>query len=345
MAAQESVEEDGILLFSEKPELVGELLTVGLELAARSRRSVTLAAIGGNAQALVEEGLARGADNVLLVHMSQSGAVATDESIATGLCEAIRSTTPAVVLISATRMGTETAARAAQMLQVPCVTNCIALELDEDRNLRVERRVYGGQFVSTQLLRTGPRIVTVPPKRFPRARKATETNGSVSEIAVEVPPPRLQTVSVNQRSRSQVDITKAEVIVCAGRGVKKMEDLQTLEKLANLLGGVLAGSRPLTGDVDWIPVDRRIGLSGQTVKPNLYIAVGISGQIEHIVGMKGARTVVAINNDAKAPIHGEADYSVIGDLYEVVPALIEACEKAMVKVQVQVQVQVQAQGR
>jgi electron transfer flavoprotein alpha subunit len=99
-----------------------------------------------------------------------------------------------------------------------------------------------------------------------------------------------------------------------------------LEKLAQLLGGVLAGSRPLTGDMDWMSVDRRIGLSGQTVKPNLYLACGISGQIEHIVGMKGARTVVAINNDPKAPIHGESDYSIIGDLYEIVPALIRACE-------------------
>lgn len=332
MVTQKSKKRGGILLFSENPELVGELLTVGLELAARSQSSVTLAAIGGNAQALVEDGMARGADSALLVQMSHSGAIATDESIAIGLCEAIRANAPAVVLVSATRMGAETAARAAQMLQVPCVSNCIALELDEDCNLRVERRVYGGRFVSRQLLRTGPRIVTVPPKRFPRARKVTETNGSVSEIAVEVPPPRLQTVSVNQRSRSQVDITKAEVIVCAGRGVKKMEDLQLLAQLAKLLGGALAGSRPLTGDVDWMPVDRRIGLSGQTVKPNLYIAVGISGQIEHIVGMKGARTVVAINSDAGAPIHGEADFSVIGDLYKVVPALIEACEKTMAKV-------------
>jgi electron transfer flavoprotein alpha subunit len=330
MAAQESVGKDGILLFSENPELVGELLTVGLELAALSHRSVTLAAIGGNAQALAEDGLARGANGVLLVHMLHNGAITNDESIATGLCEAIRATAPAAVLISATRMGAETAARAAQMLQVPCVSNCIALELDKDCYLRVERRVHGGRFVSRQLLRTGPRIVTVPPKRFPQARKVTETNGSVSEITVEVPPPRLQTVSVDQRSRSRVDITKA-----AGRGVKKMEDLQLLAQLGKLLGGVLTGSRPLTGDADWMPVDRRIGLSGQTVKPNLYIAIGVSGQIEHIVGMKGARTVVAINNDAKAPIHGEADYSVIGDLYEVVPALIKACEKAMAKVRAQ----------
>jgi electron transfer flavoprotein alpha subunit len=90
---------------------------------------------------------------------------------------------------------------------------------------------------------------------------------------------------------------------------------------------VLAGSRPLTGDLDWLPVDRRIGLSGQTVKPNLYIACGISGQIEHLVGIKGARTVVAINNDPKAPIHAEADYSIVGDLYDIVPALIQQCER------------------
>ena len=130
------------------------------------------------------------------------------------------------------------------------------------------------------------------------------------------------------RARSAVDVTKAEVIVAAGRGVKKVEDLALLDALAGALGGVLAGSRPLTGDVDWLPTDRRIGLSGQTVKPNLYIACGISGQIEHIVGMKGARTVVAINNDPKAPIHAEADYTIVGDLYEIVPAFLEACERA-----------------
>jgi electron transfer flavoprotein alpha subunit len=124
-----------------------------------------------------------------------------------------------------------------------------------------------------------------------------------------------------------VDDTTAEIMVAAGRGVWRVVDLALLEQLAQALGGVLAGSRPLTGDLDWLPVDRRIGLSGQTVKPNLYIACGISGQIEHLVGIKGARTVVAINNDPKAPIHAEADYSIVGDLYDIVPALIQQCER------------------
>jgi electron transfer flavoprotein alpha subunit len=138
----------------------------------------------------------------------------------------------------------------------------------------------------------------------------------------------VRTQTISPRVRSAVDVTKANVIVAAGRGVKKKEDLALLEKLATALGAVLAGSRPLTGDVDWLPIDRRIGLSGQTVKPNLYIACGISGQIEHIVGMKGARTVVAINNDPKAPIHAEADYSIVSDLYDVIPAFLEAYQRA-----------------
>jgi electron transfer flavoprotein alpha subunit len=332
MATHQDSKSGGILLFSENPETVGELLTLGRELTSRLHRPLIVAAVGRNAQALLDEGLTRGADEVLAVRDSHGDGIVPDESIAAALCEAIRASAPAIVLVDASRTGAELAARTAQMLQVPCASSCVALEIDDAGNLSIDRRVYGGRFVSRQLLHTAPRMATVPPKRFPRAEKVSTSHGSIQELQVELPAPRIKTVSVNPRSHSQVDISKAEVIISAGRGVKKMEDLQLLEKLAKLLGGVLAGSRPLTGDVDWLPVDRRIGLSGQTVKPNLYIACGISGQIEHIVGMKGARTVVAINNDAKAPIHGEADYSVIGDLYEVVPALIQACEKAMGKV-------------
>ena len=327
MATRQDSESGGVLLFSENPETVGELLTLGRELASRLHRPLIVAAVGRNAQALLDEGLARGADEVLAVRASQGDGIVPDESIATALCEAIRASAPAVVLVGATRTGAELAARTAQMLQIPCASSCVALEMDGAGNLSIDRRVYGGRFVSRQLLNTAPRMVTVQPKRFPRAEKVSASHGSIQELQVELPAPRIKTVGVNPRSHSQVDLSKAQVIVSAGRGVKKMEDLKQLEQLALLLGGVLAGSRPLT-DVDWLPVDRRIGLSGQTVKPNLYIAFGISGQIEHIVGMKGARTVVAINNDAKAPIHSEADYSIIGDLYEVVPALIRACENA-----------------
>ena len=328
MATHRDGETGGVLLFSENSETVGELLTLGRELASRLHGPLIVAAIGRNAQGLVDEGLERGADEVLTVRASDGNGIVPDESMATALYEAIRASAPAVVLVGATRTGAELAARTAQMLQIPCASSCVALELDDAGNLRIDRRVYGGRFVSRQLLNMAPRMATVPPKRFPRAEKVCESHASIRELQVELPAPRIRTVGVNPRSHSQVDLSKAEVIISAGRGVKHMDDLKQLQQLALLLGGVLAGSRPLTGDVDWLPVDRRIGLSGQTVKPNLYIACGISGQIEHVVGMKGARTVVAINNDAKAPIHGEADYSVIADLYEVVPALIRACQNA-----------------
>jgi electron transfer flavoprotein alpha subunit len=328
MAANQDNQRDGVLVFSENPELLGELLTLGRELATLLHRPLIVTAAGNKIGELLDEGLTRGADGVLVVSASTGDTIVPDEFVAAALCEAIRASVPAIVLIGATRDGAELAARTAQMLQVPCASSCVALELDDAGNLRVDRRVYGGRFVSRQLLSAAPRLVTVPPRRFPRAGKVAQPHGTSRTLSIELPAPRIRTVSVKPRSRSQVDISKADVIVSAGRGVKKMEDLKQLEQLASVLGGVLAGSRPLTGDVDWLPVDRRIGLSGQTVKPNLYIACGISGQIEHIVGIKGARTVVAINNDSKAPIHDEADYSIVADLYEIVPVLLQACETA-----------------
>ena len=248
--------------------------------------------------------------------------------LALALREAVRFADPDTILIGATRTGTDVAARLAQALEVPCAGNCMTLRRDQDGSLEIERRVYGGRFTATQVLAGRPQIASVPPSRFPKAEPVQQPRGAIRELAVTLPPPRVRTRATVPRARSTVDVTKAAVIVAAGRGVKKADDLAMLDALAGVLGGVLAGSRPLTGDVDWLPTDRRVGLSGQTVKPNLYIACGISGQIEHIVGMKGARTVVAINTDPKAPIHAEADYSVIGSLYEIVPALLEACERA-----------------
>jgi electron transfer flavoprotein alpha subunit len=328
MATNQDSRHDGVLVFSENPELLGELMTLGRQLATRLNRPLIVAAAGSNARELLDEGLTRGADEVLVVSTSSPDSIVPDELIPVALCEVVRVSIPAIVLIGATRNGAELAARTAQMLQVPCASSCVAMELDDAGGLRVDRRVYGGRFVSRQLVQAAPRLATVPPRRFPRADKVAEPRGNARTLSVELPAARIRTVSVNPRSHSQVDVSKAEVIVSAGRGIKQRDDLKQLEQLASALGGVLAGSRPLTGDVDWLPVDRRIGLSGQTVKPNLYIACGISGQIEHIVGIKGARTVVAINNDSKAPIHEEADYSIVGDLYEVVPALLQACERA-----------------
>jgi electron transfer flavoprotein alpha subunit len=130
-----------------------------------------------------------------------------------------------------------------------------------------------------------------------------------------------------REAKQAVDLSQAPIIVAIGRGIKEQKNLPLVENLAKVLGGEIAASRPIC-DEGWLPMERQIGSSGQTVAPKLYIALGISGAIQHVVGMKGSRTVVAINKDANAPIFEVADYGIVGDLFEVVPALAEELEKA-----------------
>lgn len=325
MSNAESGKND-VLIFSENADALAELMTVARELVAPAGGRVAAVTIGLGAD-VARDCAARGADEVLAMGPSSNAPPGVEE-LAAGLREAVGAADPHTILIAATRTGAEVAAFLAQALETPCASDCMALLLDAEGNLAVERRVYGGRFVARQTLIGRPRVATVPPKRFAKAEPRDGPRGSVREFSVMLPRPRVRVSAAAPRSRSAVDITKAEIVVAAGRGVKRAEDLALLEKLAAALDGVLAGSRPLTGDLDWLPVDRRVGLSGQTIKPHLYIACGISGQIEHVVGMKAARTVVAINNDPRAPIHSEADYSLVGDLYELVPALADACARA-----------------
>ena len=129
-----------------------------------------------------------------------------------------------------------------------------------------------------------------------------------------------------REARQAVDLTAAEIIVAAGRGVKEEKNLALVRQLAEALGGEIAASRPIC-DAGWLPMERQVGSSGQTVAPTLYVALGISGAIQHLVGMKGARTVIAVNKDAEAPIFELADYAVVGDLFEIVPVLIAEIDK------------------
>ena len=152
--------------------------------------------------------------------------------------------------------------------------------------------------------------------------------------AVETFAPELDAAQIRQtaeppfrESARAVDLTAAEIIVSVGRGIKEKENIPVVEELAKALGAELAASRPIC-DAGWLPMERQVGSSGQTVAPKVYVAVGISGAIQHLVGMKGAKTIVAINKDANAPIFEVADYGIVGDLFEVVPALVEEIRKA-----------------
>jgi electron transfer flavoprotein alpha subunit len=151
----------------------------------------------------------------------------------------------------------------------------------------------------------------------------------INAIAVTLSPDQIRTKPLDlfKEAKSAVDLTQAPLIVAIGRGIKAPENIPQAEALAKALGGEIAASRPIC-DEGWLPMERQIGSSGQTVAPKLYLALGISGAIQHVVGMKGARTIVAINKDPNAPIFEIADYGVVGDIFEIMPALTEALEKA-----------------
>lgn len=169
-----------------------------------------------------------------------------------------------------------------------------------------------------------PGFVTVQIGAF-RGDQAAKGAGAapVEEIAVTPEPSRLQAGEVFQEAKQAIDLTQAPIIVSVGRGIKEPKNLDLVKELAAALGGELAASRPIC-DAGWLPMDRQIGSSGQTVAPKLYLAVGISGAIQHLVGMRGSRTIVAINKDPEAPIFEIADYGIVGNLFEVVPALVAA---------------------
>ncbi len=315
----------GALVFSENAELAAELLAAGRPLADATGGALTALVAGGREQAA--DAIARGADEALVLPSSDAPTLGSD-ALLEALDAAVRGRAPAVVLLGATRTGIELAARLGQRLGVGCVSDALTLELAADGALVATRRTYGGRFLATVALHGRPALATVPSKRFEPPPRDESRPGSVTELWLALPTARLRTVALAERPRSATDIHKAAAVVAVGRGVKRPEDLALVATLADALGGALAGTRPITDDLRWLPPDRKIGLSGQTVRPALYVACGISGQIEHVVGLRGARTVVAINSDPSAPIHAEADYSMVGDLYAIVPALTAALLEA-----------------
>ena len=229
---------------------------------------------------------------------------------------------PDLVLIGSTRFGREVAARLSARMRAPCATNCTSVAV-ENGAIHVERPVYAGKAIARQEIKTRPCVLAVAPKVFEKPTE--ERGGSVRSLAVEVPEPRIKVISVREKKITGARLEEAEIIISGGRGVEKKEDFAMLEELAKLLGGVVGCSRPIAEDRGWFP--EWIGLSGRKVKPKLYMAIGISGAIQHVAGMRDSKIVVAINKAEEAPIFAVSDYYVVGDLYEVVPALIKALKK------------------
>lgn len=221
-----------------------------------------------------------------------------------------------LIVLSDKEFDQEIAGAIASNMQLPCVTSCSNISRCDD-GIRFQREVYGGLAHMNLSTKTIPLVMTVSCAAF---SDETVCDLSIEKLEVQVTDERARIISQREIEKA-VDIGSAKRIVAAGRGVGKKEDLEMINQLVVALDAELGCSRPLSEDYHWLPLERQVGLTGETVKPQLYLAVGISGQVQHIAGMRDSKIVVAINNNKSAPIFDSCDYGLVGDLYEIVPRL------------------------
>ena len=295
-----------------------ETLAAGQSLGGELAVAVMGAGAAGAAQALAGY---RAAKVVVLDHPALE--VYTASSAVAALAWLIAAETPDAVLLPHTYQTRDFAPRLAARLGRPLVSDAVSAAMDE-MGLIVERQLFQGKMAGTfRLDPKGPSIVTIQAGAY-RADQAESGTASVSTVTPELGElgPAAVPGEPYRESARTVDLSAAERIVAAGRGIKEEGNLEIVKELAEALGAELAASRPIC-DSGWLGMERQVGSSGQTVAPKLYVAVGISGAIQHIVGMKGSKCIVAINRDPDAPIFESADYGIVGDLFDVVPAIVE----------------------
>ena len=314
-----------IMVYSEKHELTLEILGKGREIADKLRTELAAVLIGYNVQEKANELIKHGADKVFLVD-NQALMHFQIEPYLSILHSLITNYKPETVLIGSTRNGKPLAARLATRLQTGCIPDCNRLSVDERNRLVCERITYGGNAVAKMTFKTKPQIATIPPRTFEKLQPQ-ERSGQIIKFDAKIEEPKTEIIETKPLQVSAVRIEDADVIVSCGRGLEKKEDTALLEELAQILNGQVGNTRPLAEDRKWFT--EWVGLSGHKVKPKLYIACGISGVIQHVAGIRDAKVIVAINKDENAPIFEVADYGVVGNLYEILPALKEALKKQL----------------
>jgi electron transfer flavoprotein alpha subunit len=250
----------------------------------------------------------------------------TPDAYADALEEVVRAVEPQYVVLPHTYLVRDFAPKLAARFGKGLISDCIRMNVDGGQ-VTFTRRIFLGKMDADVIAKGEPPVFVSFQSGAYRGDQAERGDGAqVETMPVEVGEVRMQPEAPFQEVKQAVDLSKADVIVAIGRGIKSQENIALAEKLAEALGGDIAASRPIC-DAGWLPIDRQIGSSGQTVAPKLYVALGISGAIQHLVGMKNSSTIVAVNKDPEAPIFDIADYGIVGDLFEVVPVLTEEIKK------------------
>lgn len=306
-----------------------ETLTAAQEIAAQTGATLEGAVVGSGVGNIAQEVAGKKLSKVYAVESPRLQPY-TPDAFAVALKKFITDKKPKYVLMPHTYQVRDFAPKLATALGRTLISDAIGYKKDGDR-LLFTRQMFQGKFAADVAF-TGepPYFATFQNGAFRGDKvEAGASTAAVETVNVDVPESIVRThpEEVFKEAKQAVDLTQAEIIVAVGRGIKEQKNIDIAKQLADALGGEIAASRPIC-DSGWLPMDRQVGSSGQTVAPKLYLALGISGAIQHVVGMKGARTIIAVNKDAEAPIFEIADYAVVGNLFDIVPPLIEEVKKA-----------------
>jgi electron transfer flavoprotein alpha subunit/NAD-dependent dihydropyrimidine dehydrogenase PreA subunit len=329
VAPQNFADWRGILVYAEQRDgkvhpVSYELLGKGKELATTLGEPIYAVVIGSRLSKAADELIKRGADKVF-VYDHPVLATYRDDPYSQILAEATRELKPSIFLIGATSIGRTLGPRVASKLRTGLTADCTGLDIDQETRLLLQTRpAYGGNIMATIYTQNSrPQMATVRYKVMTEAQPDPASNGEIVNKPVD--PARIQDrvkVLAFEAAKEQVNIVDADIVVSGGKGLGEPKGFELVKQLADALGGAVGASRP-TVDEGWIEYRHQVGLSGRTVRPKLYLACGISGSVQHQAGMKTSDVIIAINKDKEAPICRISTLAAVGDLYEVVPRLIE----------------------
>jgi len=315
----------GVMVFAEQEDgkihpVSYELLGKGREIADRLGAELSCVLLGFQMEKEANELVYHGADKVFLYDhpsLKEFDVVRYKQN----MVKLVREEKPEILLLGATHLGRSLGPRIAAALKTGLTADCIDLKVDEEGNLIQIRPAFSGNILAHIKTKMRPQMSTVRYRVMEKRERDPVRKGKI--IAREVEIVEKSGLKIMKKEKAgEVNITEADVVVSGGRGLKKPDDFDILRELASLLGGVVGSSRPLV-DEGWIGREHQVGFSGNTVKPKLYIACGISGSPQHLAGMRDSDVIVAINTDPSAPIFKVADYCIVGDLYEVLPKLVD----------------------
>lgn len=317
-----------ILVFAESSKGAPKRSTLELlHAAAKSGNTVAALAVGSQAAVLAKDLAAHGAQEVHVI-----GDAALDvynpELFTSAVADVIGKIQPQILLASASALGRDLFPRVAARLKTGIASDCTELTINGDQ-VTAKKPMYSGKCFANASFENSPvKIVLMRANQLPVGNADTSKTAAVTEHALTKPDLKTLIKDVVKGATEKLDLTEANVIVSGGRGLKEAGNFKLLEDLANVLGATVGASRAVV-DAGWVPHGMQVGQTGKTVAPTLYIAVGISGAIQHLAGMSGSKVIVAINSDPNAPIFQKATYGIVGDLFDVVPKLTEEFRKAL----------------